>query len=394
MAIDPTIQTSISRRIVMDMPPATDPTYRERFARTLAHQGVDRPPMDLGSTDMTEIDGGPRRLAAVLGLDTGVAAAEEIDEQVLRVLDTDVRGVGGILTPEGTQERRLSDTEYVNAWGITCRWQGHHFEMVGRPLAGASMEDLERFPWPDPERISPATIEALRWRARYLRENTPYVVCARHPCFGILELGCWMCGFDDFLYRMAAEPEFVHRFFERVLRYQKRIIEIYYGAIGPFADFTTSGDDFGIQTGPFVSPSMFRELVIPYMTERIRHTKQYSDAAFFQHSCGSICDLIPDLLRAGVQILNPIQPGARDMEPERLKARFGGELTFYGGIDTQRLLPEGTPEQVFAETQRVAGLLGEEGGYVLSAAHTIQEDVPLVNVVALYRAGAALARSG
>jgi uroporphyrinogen decarboxylase len=362
-----------------------DPTYRERFARTLAHQPVDRPPMDLGATDMTEIDGGPRRLAIVLGLQTQSLSGPEIDECVLRALDIDIRGVGGVLTPEESQARRLSPTAFVDAWGITHQWQGHHYEMVGRPLANATLADLDRFPWPDPERLSPRAIETIRQRARYLHEETPYVVCARHPCYGILELGCWMCGFEDFLYRLAADPDFVHRFFEIILNYQKRVIDIYYGAIGPFIHFTTSGDDFGTQTGPFISPQMFRDLIIPGMTERIRQTRRHTDAAFFHHSCGAIFDLIPDLIAAGVQILNPIQPGAKNMEPERLKERYGRDLTFYGGIDTQHLLPTGTPDQVDAETKRVTRVLSASGGFILSAAHCIQEDVPAENAVALFQ---------
>jgi len=365
--------------------------YRERFALTLAHQSVDRPPMDMGATDMTEIEGGPRRLAPLLGLPSAGDGAA-LDETVLRCLDVDIRGVGGILTPSGTQARRLSDTEFIDAWGIRHQWQGYHYEMVGRPLAHATIRDLDQYPWPDPECIDREEVARLCKHARYLYEETPYVVCGRHPYFGVLELGCWMCGYDEFLYRLAGEPEFTHRFFEIVLTYQKRMDAIYYGVLGPYLHFTTSGDDFGAQAGPFLSPRMFRDQIAPYLAERIRHIRTFTDAAFFHHSCGAVRDLIPDLLAAGVQILNPIQPRAAGMEPDRLKREFGGRLTFYGGIDTQELLPQRTAEEVGAETQRLIGVLGADGGYVLSAAHTIQADVPLENVVAMYRAGAEVCR--
>jgi uroporphyrinogen decarboxylase len=361
---------------------------RERFALTLDHRAVDRPPMDLDGTDMTGIDGGPRRLASLLGIPAR-GTPQETDEAVLVALDIDVRDVGGILVPEGTQERRVSETERVDAWGIGYRWNGHHFEAVGRPLAGASIDDLERFPWPQADRIDPARIAAIREEARRLHDQTPYVVCARHPVYGVLELGLWMCGYDEFFLRMAAEPEFVRRFFDIVWAYQRRVIEIYYGAVGRYVHFTTSGDDFGEQRGPLVSPAMFRELVLPYLEERIRLTATFTDAAFFHHSCGSIRTIIPDLVGAGVRILNPIQPRARGMEPEGLKRDFGRDLVFYGGVDTQELLPTGTPEEVEAETRRLVGILGRDGGYVLSAAHTLQEDVPAENVVAMYRAGRA-----
>jgi uroporphyrinogen decarboxylase len=361
--------------------------YRERFRLTLEHEDVDRPPMDLGATDMTGIDGGPRRLAPLLGIDPGPRALDsEIDEEVLTSLDIDIRDVGGILEPVRSAARRLSATERVDAWGISYRFNGHHDEAVGRPLAGASIDDLQRYPWPDPDGIDRGAIRRMAERARWLREETPYVVCGRHPYFGVLELGCWMCGFDDFLCRLAAEPEFVHRFFQIVLDWQKRVDEIYYAAVGPWLHFTTSGDDFGAQAGPLLSPSMFHDLVLPYLRERIRHVGEFTDAVFFHHSCGSIRSLIPHLVDAGVRILNPLQPRAAGMEPEGLKADFGDSLVFYGGVDTQELLPRGTPEEVRSRTRYLIRTLGRKGGYVLSAAHHLQSDVPLENVIAMYRA--------
>lgn len=364
-------------------------TYRERFELTLEHRDVDRPPMDLAATDMTGIDGGPRCLAPLLGIPTSSRTdGAALDEAVLQALDIDIRDVGGILEPESPLARHISATERTDAWGITYRFNGHHDEAVGRPLAGATIDDLGRYRWPHPDDIDRDVIRRAAERAQWLREQTPYVVCGRHPYFGVLELGCWMCGFDDFLYRLAAEPEFVQEFFRIVLAYQKRVDEIYYGAVGPWLHFTTSGDDFGSQAGPLLSPAMFRGIVIPCLRERIRHIREFSDAVFFHHSCGSIRLLIPDLIDAGVRILNPLQPNAAGMEPEGLKADFGGSLVFYGGVDTQRLLPRGTPEEVAAQTRHLVKTLGEHGGYVLSAAHHLQPDVPPANVIAMYREGA------
>ncbi len=365
-------------------------SFRERWKLCLGHQQVDRPPMDLNATDMTGIDGGPRRLAPALGLPRGGRTDDELDEEVLRCLDIDIRCVGGILSPSGGLARQVSDMEMVDAWGITYRWNGHHFEAVGRPLPGATLADLESYPWPDAAKIDRQAIASIGERARWLFESTPWVVCARHPSFGVLELGCWMCGFDDFLLRLAAEPEFVHRFFSIVREYQRRVDEMYFGAVGRWIHFTTSGDDFGAQTSPFMSESMFGSQVVPFLADRIGDIRRYTDAAFFHHTCGAIRPLIPALIEAGVVILNPLQPRAAGMEPAGLKADFGDKLVFYGGVDTQELLPRGTPERVAAETRRLAGVLGKQGGYVLSAAHTLQEDVPAQNIVAMYRAVASL----
>jgi uroporphyrinogen decarboxylase len=202
-----------------------------------------------------------------------------------------------------------------------------------------------------------------------------------------LEMGCWMCGFDDFLLRMALEPEFVIKFFDKILDYQKKVIDMYYGAVGDYIHFTTSGDDFGTQTGPFLSPAMFEELVKPYYQERISYTKKYTKAYYFHHTCGSVYSLIPHLMEAGVDILNPIQPGARDMEPEKLKRAYGASIAFHGGIDTQFILPHGTVDEVKQEVYRVLEAMSGDGGYILSPAHNIQPDVPVENIAAIFEAG-------
>ena len=196
-----------------------------------------------------------------------------------------------------------------------------------------------------------------------------------------------MCGFDDFLLKMAMDPEFVIAFFDKILAYQKKVIEIYYGAIGEYIHFTTSGDDFGTQTGPFISPAMFDELIKPYYAQRISYTKKFTKAYYFHHTCGSVYSLIPSLIEAGVDILNPIQPNAKDMEPSKLKKDFGSSITFWGGIDTQYLLPNGTTEDVKKEVFNVLNKISHNGGYVLSPAHNIQIDVPAENIIALFEAG-------
>jgi uroporphyrinogen decarboxylase len=136
-----------------------------------------------------------------------------------------------------------------------------------------------------------------------------------------------------------------------------------------------------------MSPAMFHDLVAPYLAERIKHLRQFTAAHYFQHSCGSIYSLIPDLIRCGVEILNPIQPRTRDMEPQRLKADFGDRLTFYGGVDTQELLRLGTPAEVYEATRDLIGILSRKGGYILSAAHYLQDDVPDQNILAMFSAG-------
>ena len=364
--------------------------YQERFAATMNHQSVDRVPFDLAGTSLTGIEHPQtveklRRLLGLTGKDQ--SGYQKFDERILNYFDIDFRRVGDILQPASPLARPLSHNRYTDCWGIEYMFTGLYWEIVNPPLKGATLEDLEAYPFPQADQIDLQQIEQFREQAKTLYNETDYVVCAEHPVFGIFELGCWMCGFDDFLLRMALEPDFVLTFFDKVLAYQKQVIALYYGAIGDFIHFTTSGDDFGMQNRPFVSTAMFEKMILPYYRERIAATKSFTRAYYFHHTCGAVYPLIPGLIDAGVDILNPIQPGAKDMEPETLKRAYGESLSFWGGIDTQHVLPEGSPEEVQAEVHRVLDVMAVDGGYILAPAHNIQPDVPAENIVALFNAG-------
>lgn len=364
-------------------------SYRERFEATVNHQPVDRVHFDLAGTSLTGIEHADsvKRLLEHLGY-TGPYTGHytKFDERILKHFDIDIRRVGDILSPASPFDGKNTAYSTTDCWGVTRVFTGLYWEIKNPPLKGASIDDLEKYPWPQAERLDLKQIEMYRQQAKKLYEETDYVVCAEHPVYGILELGCWMCGFDEFFLKMAMEPEFVIRFFDKVWEYQKKVIEIYYRALGPYIHVTTSGDDFGTQTGPFISPDMFSKLIKPYYKERISYTKKFTRAYYFHHTCGSVFSLIPHLIDAGVDILNPIQPGAKDMEPEKLKKTYGNSITFWGGIDTQYLLPNGTPDDIREAVYKLLDIMGDKGGYVLSPAHNIQPDVPAVNISAIFEA--------
>jgi len=192
-----------------------------------------------------------------------------------------------------------------------------------------------------------------------------------------------MCGFDYFLMQMAGNPGFVRAFFDTYFNIQMKIVEQYYKAIGDYIDLTMSGDDFGMQQGPLISPIMFHELVSPYFSERIKRTKEIAKCYYWHHSCGSVIALIEELITCGVDILNPIQTSAAGMKPEILKQYFGNRLTFWGAIDVQDFLNSATVEEVRREVKRIVKILGKDGGYVLAPAHNIQDDVPPENIIAM-----------
>jgi len=217
-------------------------------------------------------------------------------------------------------------------------------------------------------------------KSKRLFEDTDYLICAEHPVFGIFELGCWMCGFDDFLMKMAVDKNFVQRFFEIILEYQKKVIDIYYGNLGNYIHYTSSGDDFAIQENLFISLHQFRNLIKPFLKERIEYAKRYTDAAYLHHSCGSVFSIIEDLIECGVDILNPIQPKAKNMHPGKLKDTFGGRIVFHGGFDTQEILPFETKEVIENSVKELIEIMNINGGYIFATAHNIQEDVPPENI--------------
>ena len=362
-------------------------THRERFYNAVMHKPVDRAVFDLCGSPQTIVDYDVTKdeLSRLLGL-TGEKQGDFcLDERVLVHLDIDTRKIGGMPTPASSHcTSNEADKTFTDPWGIEYMYTNGHYEICGNPLRDATFEEIEAYEFPNPDNIDMTLLEKWAGDARYLHENTDYAVVAEHPVLGVFELGCWMFGFDDFLYRCAGEPETVRMFFDRVLAYQKKVIEKYYIALGPYIDCTTSGDDFGTQTGPFLSKDMFQELIKPYYMERVQYTKRFTKAFYKHHTCGSVYDFIPDLIDCGVDILNPIQPGVYMMEHERLKKDFGDKITFWGGIDTQHLLPAGNPEDVKKEVQRILSIMDHNGGYILSPAHTIQYDVPAQNVLALY----------
>jgi uroporphyrinogen decarboxylase len=147
-------------------------------------------------------------------------------------------------------------------------------------------------------------------------------------------------------------------------------------------DLTTSGDDFGAQNGPLLSPAMFASLIAPRFSSRIKLTKELGQCYYWHHTCGSVARLLDQIIDCGVDILNPIQTSAAEMDPKVLKDRFGDRLVFWGAVDVQQFLPWATLEEIPAHINELVSVLGQNGGYVMAPAHEIQDDVPAENIVA------------
>ena len=359
--------------------------YRERFLNTLNHENVDRPPYDLCGTELTGLAPGViKKLADYLKITAGDES--EALEKIQKRLDIDFRVVGTVFSPESEHNSSSESRpgEFVDSWGITRKFTGTYWDISKYPLCDLSFDDIKQYKWPSVTGISKDEIYRLKEKAKRLYYDTDYVVVGGHPVFGYFELGCWMFSFDDFLYRMLGEPETVEWFFENYHQYVRDVIELYYGAIGEYIHVTTSGDDFGMQTGPFMSAELFGEAIVPWYKKRIKMTKEYTNAAYFHHTCGSVYRLLEQIIGMGVDVLNPVQPGCFEMEPERLKNEFGDKIVFWGAIDEQNILSHGTAQDVRKEVARVKKILNQNGGYVLAPSHNVQIDVPMENIAAMF----------
>jgi hypothetical protein len=186
----------------------------------------------------------------------------------------------------------------------------------------------------------------------------------------------------------AARRDYVMNVFERQCEIALKNIGLLAGAVGDRVQVVfTTGTDFGTQRGLFISPQSYRDLFKPFhkaVNDKIHELTKWKT---FIHSCGSVYDLMPDFIDAGFDVLNPVQCSAEGMGPTRLKAEFGSDIVFWGGgVDTQRTLPFGTPEDVYHEVRERVDVLAPGGGFVFNAIHNIQSNVPLSNTLAMVRA--------
>ena len=262
-----------------------------------------------------------------------------------------------------------------------------YFSQIYHPLADAvTSAELDAFPIPV---ISEARLQILEVRAKTLSENTEFAIMAN---FGgsILEAGQSLRGWDQFMMDLASGGEFVEDLIGRIVEVQLANLALFLQAVGEYVQIIQFGDDLGAQDRPQLSPRMYRQYIQPGHTRLYQYVHGHSDCAVFLHSCGSIYPLIPDLIEAGVDILNPVQTSAAGMDPQRLKDAFGDRLTFWGGgCDTQAVLPGAYPGEVAAHVAERLRIFSPGGGYVFNPIHNIQANVTPENIAAMFDAARA-----
>ncbi len=250
------------------------------------------------------------------------------------------------------------------------------------PGCFADCEDLDdieavNFPWPDPELyIDPEECRRVVDEAPEDKTVLAMAWCAHFQDF------CAAFGMENCLMNMIAEPEIVHAVNDKIVEFYEKALRIFMEATKGKVQAVLIGDDMGSQRGLMIGPDLVEEFVIPGAKKFIDIIHSYG-AKVIYHSCGSIVDAIPMLIEAGVDVIHPIQAKAAGMQPDNLKAKFDGQVSFCGGVDTQDLLPYGTPEAVQAKVKELRGYFPT--GLIISPSHeAIQNDVPPRNIKALF----------
>lgn len=268
-------------------------------------------------------------------------------------------------------------------WGVV--WKpiqyelGVYNEIEVSPLANATtVKEIEDYNWPDLDWFD---VSHIKNEINQINSEHRYAI--KFFAGGAFESPWYMRGMERFLLDLIDCPDIAEAICTHVAGFYKeralRAIEASDGQI----DIIGSGGDIGSQRGLMLSPDLWREHIKPYSRQLIQTFKDMGLTTYY-HSCGSIFPVIEDFIEMGLDILNPIQPEAVDMDAVTLQKHFGDRLCFHGGIDEQDLLPNGTADDVSKEVERIINVLGADGGYIVCPAHAFQPDTPAENMMAIY----------
>lgn len=365
-------------------------TSRERVWVAVSHQEPDRVPLDIGGGGSTTLVveayqrleahwGLPRREPRIMSKAFRLAY---LDEDALVRLGSDTRSLGVKGFSRAPAPTGDPDT-FRDAWGVIWRRAeypgGYYWELHGHPLAEASVEDLDRYPWPDP--LDPALTAGLADEVKALHAS-PYAIMADGGFKSFWELGYMMRGMEQLLMDLVADPEFVTALMEKLLELNLAGTRKFLEIAGPYIHVFRAADDLATQNSLMMSPEAYRAVLKPIYKRYFDAVHALTPAKLFYHSCGRVNELVDDLVEIGVDILNPVQVSAMG-DTSRLKQRFGSKVTFWGAVDTQDVLPHGSPADVEREVARRIRDLGPGGGYVVASVHNVQPDVPPENVLAM-----------
>ncbi len=411
-------------------------TSRERVAAALSHQEPDRVPIDIGGSATTGIMvTAYAKLRERLGADPGPPKVIEILQMlgdvefpVLEKLGCDVVplhlpvGFFGIPYREWKPWRTFEGVE-VLVPGQFNPVADENGDLLLSPGGNPTKRPRGRMPhkgyyfdiipyqepidWDhlDPEDfaeqfgpLDDLSLECLRTTSEHLHKQTDFAILGSFGGGGLGDMPFVLASemesprgirkYDDFLVAHLTHPEYIREIYARQTEVAIENLKLYRQAVGDrIAAIFISGTDFGTQRSEFISLDLYRELYLPCHKQINDWVHANTSWKTFFHSCGSIYHLIPSLIEAGVDILNPVQCSAANMDPERLKSEFGGRVVFWGGgVNTQKTLPFGTPKEVRDQVAERMRAFAPGGGYVFNSIHNIQAKTPVDNILAMFEA--------
>jgi uroporphyrinogen decarboxylase len=405
-------------------------THRERVLMAVNHREPDRVPIDLGGHRSSGIMAiAYHKLKRYLGITSGDIYVYDMIQQLAIIepevldrfgVDTIELGRGFALDPADWRDWVLPDgtpckiPAYIEPVRVGDDWHLYsadgvlmavqrqgclYFEQAHWPFLDSDEQEfndlatpLSRVMWsavgtpPAPIGYDAAGLAQLTAGAKALRARTDRAIIG---LFGgnLLEIGQFLFRIDNMLAMLAAEPRRAHRFLDKLVEMHLANLEKSLGAVGPYIDIILFGDDLGMQTGPQISPRMYREFFKPRHALLWQRAKQLADVKVMLHSCGSLTALLPDLIDAGLDIIQPVQTTTADMDAAYLKREFGRDICLWGGgCNTRDVLAQGTPAQVAADVRERVRILAPGGGFVFQQIHNVMADVPPANIVAMLEA--------
>ena len=368
-------------------PDLSDDLHRRRILACLDHQQADRIPLTIGGPSCSLHRDAHQGLLRFLGFSPErdapvidrILQIVEPDPQILRRFDVDLLW---LLPHEPDVDWSADRQSYVDELGREFVAGGGFFNQVGHPLRDGGMRELQAYQLPA---ISPERASGLRQKAERLHAEG-YGLGVDGP-WGIYEIASSLRGTEDYLMDLILDPDYARAVAERVL--EEHHIPFYTLLLqeaSPHAQLVGVSDDLGSQQGLIFSPQTFRLIFKPLLKRLIDHIHSLADVRVYMHSDGAIYDLIPDLIEAGVEGLNPVQYTARGMELDRLKREFGNDLGFFGGTLENELLSFDTPEAIRRKVRDNIATLAPGGGFLFASVHNISPEVPPENVTALFEA--------
>ena len=399
---------------------------RERVLAALSHQQPDKVPVDFGGHRSSGIMAQAyKKLREYLGLEQKTIYVYDIIQQ-LAIIDDDVLERFGVDTIEMGRGSSLDETDWQD-WtlpdGSPCKvpawvnmektddgWiiRSNSRTPIARMPASSLYFDQINFPFAEKDNLDaiPQAFEECVWTAVptppgplvpaednpdpladgacRLREKTDKAILG---LFGgnLLEAGQFLYRNDNFYMMLAAEPKRAHAFLDKLVEVHLQNMEKFLGSVGEYIDIVVFGDDLGMQTGPQISPQMYVEFFKPRHNILWNRAKELADVKVMLHCCGGVQPLLPHLIEAGLDAINPVQTNCVGMNPKELKSEFGKDLVFWGGgCDTHNILPNATPDRVRRHVLERLEILAHDGGFVFQQIHNIMANIPPENIAAMY----------